>query len=464
MSSSNVNSRPVLIRDHANRNDYEATAGNSRPCADPVTGLPNRAMLDWYLDHLFALAPEPALNGALLVIELNEVRAMRYASGDAISNQFMHVVGQRFRSQAKPGQFVSALNGDEFAFVISKSTGQEECIEVARKLLSRVGEPVLIDGQGYFSSANIGIAFANVESETSADMLHRAQAVLHGTRLQDSGGIKFADGNSARLASEELSMLNEVRGACLRGEFYLHYQPIFDLRTHEVRGLEALLRWNNLQFGQVPPDRFVPLLEKYGGILAVGEWVLRAACRQARIWNQTSAKPLRISVNVSAIQLETENFETRLLSILAETRCLPNWIELEITESTAVHVMARVKERLISIAGHGITFAIDDFGAGYSSFGHLANMPVHHLKLDRALMANLPHDRKGVAIIRAIQMLSDTLSLTLTVEGIERYDQQLFCEQAGLAQGQGFLLGIPASASEFDATTLRTRTTSAIAA
>lgn len=368
-----------------------------------------------------------------------------------------------------PLAIVSATNsceppGSEFAFVISKSTGREECIEVARKLLACVNEPTRIDNREYFSSANIGIALADVETETPADMLHRAQAVLHEARLEGSGGIKFADGNSARLVSAELSMLNEVHRACQRGEFHLHYQPIFDLRTREVRGLEALLRWNSPQFGQVAPDRFIPLLEKYGGICEVGEWVLRAACRQARIWNQTSARPLRISVNVSAIQLEAADFETRLVGILAETRCRPGWIELEITESTAVQVMARTSERLMSIANRGITIAIDDFGAGYSSFGQLAGMPVHHLKLDRALMANLPNDRKGVEIVRAIQMLSNSLGLTLTVEGIERHDQQLFCEQAGLEQGQGFLLGMPASSGEIDATLDLMSVTSAIAA
>lgn len=451
MSNSIAVNQSFPSRGRADGNDTETPVRAGHPCADASTGLPNRAMLDWYLEHLFALAPEPPLNSALLVIALNEVRTMRYAFGDNICNQFMRLAGQRFRKEARPGQFVSALGEDEFAFVISKSTGHQECIDVARKLLALVCKPIQINGQVYFSSANIGIAFADVKTETPADMLHRAQAVLHETRLENSGGIRFADSNSAKLACEELSMLNEVHGACHRGEFYLQYQPIFNLRTLEMGGVEALLRWNSAHFGDVPPARFIPLLEKYGGIIEVGEWVLRAACSQARIWNQASAKPLRVAVNVSATQLESVDFEARLVTILTETRCRPNWIELEITESTSVQMMTRVRERLISIAGRGITFAIDDFGAGYSSFGHLANMPVHHLKLDRALMANLPHDRKGVAIVRAIQMLSSMLGLTLTVEGIERLDQQLFCEQSGLEQGQGFLLGMPVSSCEIDA-------------
>lgn len=464
MNDSAVLSRPSRFSSPDDNRDSEIRAGSVQPSTDCLTGLPNRAMLDWYLGHLFSLAPDPPLNSAVLVIELNEARAMRYAFGDDICNRFIYIAGQRFRNEATSGQFVSALNGGEFAFVLSKSAGREECVTMAKRLLACAGKSTQIDGQEYFSSANIGIAFADVDAETPADILHRAQAVLDEARLEGSGVIKFANGDSARLASDELSMLNEVRSACQRGEFYLHYQPIFDLRTHEVRGLEALLRWNSMQFGQVSPDRFIPLLEKYGGICEVGEWVLRAACSQARIWNHASASPLRISINVSAIQLESEDYEARLVNILAETRCRPNWIELEITESTAVQVMAHVKGRLVSIANRGVTFAIDDFGAGYSSFGHLASMPVHHLKLDRTLMANLPHDRKGVAIVRAIQSLSSALGLTLTVEGIERHDQQVFCEQAGLEQGQGFLLGMPASSCEIDATLDRTRVTAAIAA
>lgn len=207
----------------ARSNDSGASAGTAHPCADPVTGLPNRAMLDWYLAHLFALAPEPSLNSALLVIELNEARAIRYAFGDSVCNQFMQITGQRFREVAKPGQFVSALNRDEFAFVFSKTSGRNQCIEVARKLLARAGEPIRIDGRQYFCSANIGIAFADVESETPADMLHRAQVASHGARLEGFGGIKLVDSGSAKLASEALSMLNEVHGACRHGEFDPHY-------------------------------------------------------------------------------------------------------------------------------------------------------------------------------------------------------------------------------------------------
>ena len=422
----------------------------SHPCVDTITGLPNRAMLNWYLEHLYALKPEPPLNSALMVITLNEMKAMRYAFGDYVCNQFSCVAAQRIRAIAEPGHFISTLSDGEFAFVISRSTGREECTEIARRLLVCLGEPISIDGRGYFSSANIGIAVADVRAEMPTDILHRAQAVLSEARLEGCGEIRFADRDSAKSVSDELSMLNEVRGACQRGELYLHYQPIFDLRTDEIRGVEALLRWNSQHFGEVPPDRFIPLLEQCGGILAIGEWVLRAVCRQARIWNQTSASAIRVSVNVSAIQLEAADFETRLVSILAETRCRPDWIELEITESAAVKVMARVRERLMAIADRGITIAIDDFGAGYSSFGQLASMPVHHLKLDRALLANLPHDRKGVAIIRAIKILCSTLGMTLTIEGIERHDQRLFCEQAGLEQGQGFLFGTPTSSGEIE--------------
>ncbi len=464
MKTNNRTMHPRLVYEQMETDLAQSTARNCQPGTDRVTGLPNRAMLDWYLEHLFALAPEPPLTSALLVISLREVKTMRYAFGDTICNQFMRITGRHFREAATPGQFVAALSEDEFAFVISKCTGREECMALARNLLNRVNQPTRIDGRAYFSSAHIGIALAEVESETPADMLHRAQAVLHETRLDAGEGFRFAASDSAKLAGEELSMLNEVHGACERGEFYVHYQPIYNLQNHELRGLEALLRWKSPRLGEVPPDRFIPLLEKYGGILDVGQWVLHTACRQARLWNLASAKPLRISVNVSAIQLENADFETQLTDILAKTRCQPNWIELEITESVAVRVMDRAQERLLSIAARGITLAIDDFGAGYSSFRHLASLPVHHLKLDRTLMASLPHDRKGIAIVRAIQVLSNTLGLTLTVEGIERYDQQLFCQQAGIEQGQGFLLGMPASSSEIAGALDLTNVSSAIAA
>jgi EAL domain-containing protein (putative c-di-GMP-specific phosphodiesterase class I) len=307
---------------------------------------------------------------------------------------------------------------------------------------------VLLEGREYFTSANIGIALTDPHFDTSSEILRRAQAVLHEARIEGTGMIKFACDESVRNASEDLQMLNDVHNACQRGEFHVEYQPIFDLRSGRIKSLEALLRWNSPEFGLVPPDRFIPLLEQCGAIHEVGDWVFADACRQAKLWNESSTAPIRVAVNVSAVQFESDDFELRLFRILNQWNCRPTWIELEITESTAIKMVAKMKDRLTSIAERGITLAIDDFGAGYSSFGHLAEMPVHHLKLDRALMSKLPNDRKGAAIVKAIQALSESLGLTLTVEGIERRDQQNFCEEAGLNLVQGFLLGMPALAAD----------------
>lgn len=427
-------------------------ARHPNPVADVYgpTGLPGRHALDRTLAGLLS-APAASRQCALLVIELGNTHMMRVAFGDSLCDRIIRIAGARLRIGTGHAYSLFALDDGEFALIMPKYSGHEACLGAARAMLASVTEPVRIKGMEYFSPASVGIALADVESETPAGLLHRAQAALRETKRECAGGVKFADSESARRISDELAMANAAQRACERGEFSLHYQPILDMRSREIRGLEALLRWDSPQFGPVSPEHFVPLLEQSGRIREVGEWVLREACRQARNWNRRATKPIRVAVNVSPMQLEHADFETRFLAILAETDCHPEWIELEITESTAIRIHGHVQARLFSLAQHGVTLAIDDFGAGHSSFGRLASLPVHHLKLDRALLLNLPHDRKGIAIVRALQTLSASLGLTLTAEGIERQEQRLFCEQAGLEQGQGFLLNVPATATRIAA-------------
>ena len=421
---------------------YDGDPGN-----DAVTGLPARARLEWYLEHLLMLHRDQDAVSALLVIEFNELRAMRYAFGEDLCNRFVQIISDRVRSETTSGNFIASVSADELAFVVTRDAGREHCRGLARQLQARISEGVCIGGREYFSSASIGIAYTE-PGASCTDWLHLAQAAVHEARIESADGVRFACSDSIRQASEELVMQNEGRLACERGEFYLAYQPVVDMETGVIRSVEALLRWQSPRFGEVSPARFVPLLEQCGAIRETGDWVLRTACRQARIWNQSAPTPIRVAVNVSAAQLELPAFDTHLITILAETRCRPVWLEIEITESVVMRTVESVRQCLLALAERGVTFAIDDFGTGYSSLSQLALLPVHHLKIDRSLVANLPGDRKGAAIVRAMQSLTEALGLKLTVEGIERDDQRLFFRQAQACNGQGYLFSRPMPADE----------------
>ena len=437
-------------------NPFRPFAKEEKPSAthaanfDAVSELPNRISLDWFLEYLFAMRSERPLTGALFVIDLNQARAMRCAFGEHIYNRFIFMLSERFRRAVRSGQLVSVIGEGEYVFVVPFCENNNAISEMAGELMAMACKPVLIDGREYSSLANIGVSLLADEHESPAEVLRFAQAVLIAARAEGTSTTWFAHTESLAHASAELDMLNEVRQARRRGEFYLEYQPTVDLLTGEILSVEALLRWKSAKFGTVMPDQFIGLLEHCGAIHEAGAWVLRRACEQAARWNSQSLTPRLVAVNVSAIQLQSASFVDDLKSILAETGCHANWLELEITETTAASTIAGIHERLHAIAELGVKLAIDDFGAGYSSFGTLSKLPVHHLKLDRALISNLPDDRKGAAIMRSMLGLATELGIKLTVEGIERQDQQEFCKQAGFQQAQGFLFARPTSADGID--------------
>ncbi len=417
---------------------------------DTVSELPNRISLDWFLEYLFAMRSERPLTGALFVIDLNQARAMRCAFGEHIYNRFIFMISERFRRAVKSGQLVSVIGEGEYVFVAPFCEDNNAISEMANELMAMACKPVLIDGREYSSLANIGVSLLADGHETPVEVLRFAQAVLIAARAEGHSTTRFAHNESLAHASAALEMLNEVRQARRRGEFYLEYQPTVNLLTGEILSVEALLRWKSAKFGTVMPDQFIGLLEHCGAIHEAGAWVLRRACEQAARWNTQSLTSRLVAVNVSAIQLQSASFVDDLKSILADTGCQACWLELEITETTAASAIAGINERLHAIAELGVKLAIDDFGAGYSSFGTLSKLPVHHLKLDRALIADLPVDRKSAIILRSMLGLATELGMTLTVEGIERQDQQEFCKQAGFQQAQGFLFARPSSAEGID--------------
>jgi len=245
---------------------------------------------------------------------------------------------------------------------------------------------------------------------------------------------------------QDWEMRSLLEEAGLRGEFSLEYQPILALAGAEVRKVEALLRWDSPTLGRVAPDRFIPVLEESGLIRPVGGWVFEQACRQIRCWRVETGLPLRIAVNVSPVQLTSADFETMARRVLAETSCEAAWIELEITEGALIRSFERIKAQLDSLAAMGFTLAIDDFGAGYSSLGQLAQLPVHNLKMDRSLIDGMPDGSKRAGIVTAVIALAGALQLTVTSEGVENAEQASWLARFPGIQCQGYLFARPMTA------------------
>jgi EAL domain-containing protein (putative c-di-GMP-specific phosphodiesterase class I) len=279
-------------------------------------------------------------------------------------------------------------------------------------------------------------------------LLRNADLAMYFAKRKGPGTFAFFDAAMTAAALRRFTLEAKLRGALERGEFSLQYQPQFDVRTGELSGMEALLRWTNEELGSVAPLDFIPVAEETGLILSIGEWVLRTACRQAKLWADEGLPVVRMAVNVSGQQFVLKDFPHSVASIIKETGIEPSMLELEITESVVMKDEAWAEQALVQLKDLGVMLAIDDFGTGYSSFGRLRNFAVDRLKIDRSFMTSLIDCSDDRAITAAIIAMSRSLRISVTAEGVESFPQLLFLQEHECQEAQGFLFSRALPASE----------------
>jgi EAL domain-containing protein (putative c-di-GMP-specific phosphodiesterase class I) len=286
-----------------------------------------------------------------------------------------------------------------------------------------------------------------VESAVGDAQAHveRAMRALERAMSRGAGSVEVAAEARIERAAADWEMRGLLEEAAQRGELELAYQPIRNLADRRITRLEALVRWVSPHYGRVEPDRFIPMLEESGYIAQAGEWILERACRDLSTWRSKVRAPISVAINVSPLQLRGD-FEAHARRIVEDSGCDPRWIELEITEGALIRDFVRVREGLDALVAMGFTLAIDDFGAGYSSLGQLAQLPVHQLKMDRSLLEGVPGSEKKVRIVRAVVALAESLGLAVTAEGIESEVQAQWLGRFAGMQGQGYFFGRPMDA------------------
>ena len=415
---------------------------------DALTGLPNRVLMQDRLGQAIMHAHRTRRHVAVMFIDLDRFKHVNDSLGHDAGDQLIVEIARRLSSSLRESDTVARQGGDEFVVVLPDLAGEEDAAKVARKLLDNLFQPLVLRGQEVFPSGSIGIAMYPRDGEDSTTLLKCADSAMYRSKGQGGNDYAFYTAEMGAQAYEHLRMEGALQRALQRDEFLLHYQPVVDIETGVVTGVEALLRWQPLDRPMVSPADFIPLAEETGLIVPIGEWVLRTACRQARVWQRHAQRTLRMAVNLSAKQFKDENLSQMVHSALLDAGLEPRLLELELTEGTLMDDARATLVTLERLRGIGVFLSIDDFGTGYSSMNYLKRFDVRALKIDRSFINGLPQDSENAAITRAIIAMAHGLKMVVVAEGVETGEQLLLLEQYGCDMVQGYFLGHPSSAED----------------
>src|SRR3989344_1089097 len=423
---------------------------------DPLTNLPNRALLMDRLSQQIALLKRHNLRGALLFLDLDHFKHINDSLGHPVGDTVLKIVTARLEASVRMEDTVARLGGDEFVVLLSGLDGTrtevsaqvQELADTLRELLS---EPMFLDGQRLQVTPSIGVALIPDHGSTPADLLKRADIALY--RAKDSGrnATQMFHNSMQKTASERLRMETDLRLALSRGEFSVHYQPQVDARGNKIVGAEALVRWQHPQLGAQAPAEFIKVLEDSGLILEVGTWILDEACGAfAQLIADGLVDPLNFSlcVNISPRQFRQNDFVERVEHSLKQHGLPFSLLKLEITEGIVIHNLDDTISKMRRLKKLGVSFAMDDFGTGYSSLPYLKRLPVDTLKIDQSFIRDATTDPNDAQIIRAIVAMARSLGLKIIAEGVETSEQLEFLQGLGCHLYQGYLHSRPLPVEE----------------
>ncbi len=416
---------------------------------DVLTSLPNRFLMQDRLTQAVAQAHRNRLRVGLMHIDLDRFKVVNETLGHYVGDALLKQAADRIRKLIREGDTVARTGGDEFTIVFSNVTSLPALSISAERLLEDLARPFPSEGQDLFVSASIGISLYPDDAGTVDELIKHADAAMYSAKHLGRNNYQFFTADLNREVQDRMLIEGGLRTAIQRDELSLVFQPKIDLATRRVFGAEALLRWNHPKLGVISPARFVPVAEEAGLVGAIGEWVLRTACRQIRQW-QDAGFSLQIAVNVSARQFQQYDVADLVLAVLQESGVRAENLEVELTESAVMHDAENSIITLERLSDSGVQIAIDDFGTGYSSLSYLKRLPLDVLKIDQSFVRDISSDPNDAAIVRAIITLARSLGIKVIAEGVENEAQLAFLNAYGCQYAQGYLFGKPLSIAEFE--------------
>jgi diguanylate cyclase (GGDEF)-like protein len=420
---------------------------------DSLTGLPNREHTMARLVTVLQQAHDNGHSSALLYIDLDNFKRINDTLGHSAGDELLKQCATRLRGALenlgdcgpqRPGAGdLGRLGGDEFVAMLPEISSRDAASAAADRIIVALQRPVHLGHHEIVVTPSVGIAISPDDGTDAATLLHNSDLAMYFSKRRGHGAWAFYDATMSDGALRRLTIEGKLRGALERQEFSLHYQPQFELASGALSGLEALLRWTHPELGPVPVLEFIEVAEDTGLIIPIGEWVLRSACTQARLWRDQGLPFGHISVNVSGTQFLQRDFPDLVARVLQETGLEAKWIELEITETVVMRDEAWAEKALAGLRAVGVSLAIDDFGIGYSSLGRLRHLAVDRLKVDRSFVSNLESEVRDRSIASAIIKMSRTLGIGVVAEGVETFNQMLYLQEQECESAQGYLFSRP---------------------
>jgi diguanylate cyclase (GGDEF)-like protein len=405
---------------------------------DALTDLPNRVLLLEQLNHEIKRVKRGECL-AVLCLDLDQFKSVNDALGHHIGDELLKLVGERLRGCTRELDIVARMGGDEFAIIMTQMAQATDAAVLSKRIRDSVLKPYQIEGHQIVTDISIGISVAPMDAVDSNELLRNADMALYDAKGDGRGTFRFFEPemNTRMKVRRELEM--DLRKALATEQFELHYQPLVVLKTNEVNGFEALLRWKHPTRGLISPADFIPIAEETGLIVPLGEWVLKTACNEAVDWPEH----IKVAVNLSPAQLNCRNLVNMVTTALAETGMAPHKLQLEITETVLLQNTFTTLATLHELRKMGVQIALDDFGTGYSSLSYLRSFPFDKIKIDRSFIQDLSNGAEPLAIVNAVAGLAKCLNMTSTAEGVETRQQMEVLQAIGCTEMQGYLFSRP---------------------
>lgn len=417
---------------------------------DGLTQLPNRISFEGRVQDALGRARQRNSMVALLFIDLDGFKAVNDRYGHTAGDELLATVAKRIRNCVRQGDVVARVGGDEFTVLLDELCDLNDATLVAQKLLHAVSMPITFGHHELSVFASIGVSCYPRDGDDVQTLLSNADAAMYEAKQESRNAYRFFSPNMKAKTSAKLELANALHQAHQHQEFSLVYQPCIDLNTGEFTSVEALIRWNHPERGDIPPATFIPLAEEMGLIRPITEWVLYTACRQAAAWLSRGLPPLRMAVNISARHFRDRDLTQSVSTILRATGWQARWLNLEITEGAVMRNDEEVDNMLAELHDMGIAIAVDDFGTGYSSLSYLKNFLIDYLKIDRSFVSGIPSNPNDVTIAKSIIAMANNLNIRIIAEGIETEQQLGFLRAEGCHEGQGYLFSKPLPATDVE--------------